>query len=150
NALPAPDPSDPLALVPEYRRVEVNDLYRRYLGRDADLMGLAYFGGLLRDGATVEQVTALLAASPEYFNTRGGGTAQGWLGAVYRDTFGRDVDQTGLDAFLGRLAVAPGVLAADLAAELARRAVAADLFTADGAEYRADLVAGYYRQFLDR
>src|SRR5262249_21089141 len=67
----------------EYRQHEVANLYRQLLHRDADPAGLNYFTGLLAGGVTAEQVAALIASSREYYQNRGGGTAAGFLAALY-------------------------------------------------------------------
>src|SRR6185312_5932527 len=60
-------------------------LYRLYLHRGADATSLDYFDNYLISGATPEQIAANLASSTEYFQGRGGGTANGFLDALYGD-----------------------------------------------------------------
>jgi hypothetical protein len=92
---------------------------------------------------SVEQVTALLVALPEYFDGPGGGTNLGWLDRVYLDPFGRHVDALSVSTYLPQLeAVHPG------ADEATRQEVAREIFSID--EYRLDLTAGYHGRFLDR
>lgn len=121
----------------EYKRVQVQDLFRQYLRRDADEAGLGAFAGALLNGATLEQVTALIIGSQEYFVTRGGGTNEGFLQAVYQDALGRPLDAGGA-SFFGQL----------LAQGRSRTEVGLILVTS--LEYRQRLVNGFYEQFLRR
>jgi hypothetical protein len=79
----------------------------------------------------------MLAGSQEYFVTRGGGTIDGFLDALYGDILNRPVDGSGRATF-------------DLA--FAHRAttsqIAATLFASP--EYQHDLVESLYEQFLHR
>src|SRR5205823_2438641 len=80
----------------EGRQQLVNDLYLRLLRRPADSVGLANWTAFLGDGHTTTDLEAQLLASSEYFQTRGGGTNQGWITAVYQDVLGRTPDSGGL------------------------------------------------------
>ncbi len=121
----------------EYLTLQVRDLYRRHLDRDADEFGLGTFVTFLSTGGTVEGVAAHLVASPEYRQTRTDGSAAGFLQALYRDTFHRDADPTGLAAWGSMLA--SGANGKD---------VAEAIFASD--EYHQGLVQGYYQRFLGR
>jgi hypothetical protein len=121
----------------EYLQLEVRQLYRGLLDRAADPGGLGAFTALLQGGGTVEQVAALITGSPEYSQARGGGTADGFLGALYTDALGRGADPTGQAVFGGALARGA-----------TREDVAAAVF--GSAEYRGDLVEGAYQRFLHR
>ena len=79
----------------EFRTNEVQGLYGTFLKRQADASGLATYTGLLATTSTVEQVTAILAGSDEYFRTQGGGTNDGFLGALYQDVLQRPIDASG-------------------------------------------------------
>jgi hypothetical protein len=82
-------------------------------------------------------LAAMLASSPEYFQTRGGGTNDGFLNAVYQDSFKRAIDGSGQATF-----------SQALTAGLSRAQVVTTLFTSD--EYRQTLVQNAYQQFLGR
>jgi uncharacterized delta-60 repeat protein len=121
----------------ECRQDEVQALYAHYLFRNADASGLAAFTNLLTQGGTLEQAAAGIVASPEYFQVRGGGTNAGFLSALYQDALGRAIDPSG-QAFFGN----------QLAAGASRGQVASAIFAS--AEYRQDIVQGYYLSILGR
>jgi Domain of unknown function (DUF4214) len=88
-------------------------------------------------GGTDEQLTAFLAGSAEYFQTRGGGSNDGFLNAFYQDALGRQPDSGGR-AFFDQ----------QLANGVSRAQVAAAILQSD--EYRQDLVRSAYQRFLRR
>jgi hypothetical protein len=115
-------------------RVQVNDLYVRFLRRNADQTAFNSWIGFLSRNST-EELEARILASPEYFQTQGGNTVQGWLTAVYRDVLGRTIG----------------------ANELAGQTSSANtnrLLTADrilrSPEGRTDEVRGFYTSYLRR
>jgi hypothetical protein len=121
----------------EYKTVQVETMYTHFLHRNADPFGLSSFTGMLLAGATVEQVEAIIVGSPEYYATRGGGTDEGFLNAVYNDVLNRNIDPTGnavdlllLEQFTPRSTVAGLVL--------------------NSLEGRQVLVTSYYQTFLRR
>jgi uncharacterized protein (TIGR03118 family) len=121
----------------EYRSKVVQNLYSTYLKRRVDPAGLNAFTNFLAAGGTVEQVEEMLTASPEYFQSRGGGTNDGFLTALYQDALQRPVDSTGQNVF-GQLLNNGGT----------RAQVATAIFTSD--EFRQDLVQSFYQRFLRR
>jgi hypothetical protein len=123
---------------PEYRAVEVRNLYRRYLHRDADAEGLGAWVTFMLEGGTAAQVAAALVASPEYFLTRGGGTVTGWLSGFYQDGLGRLIDS-------GSAALDTDLLSGGITtpAELAYVVLTGP----EGETYR---VEGLYQQYLHR
>jgi streptogramin lyase len=103
---------------PEYRTDVVKGLYHVLLGRSADPVGLGTWTTFLAQGGTGEQVVAQLLASDEYFSSRGGGTANGFLAAVYQDVLARTIDPAGSQTWgqvlaggASRLSVVAGILA---------------------------------------
>jgi uncharacterized membrane protein len=129
----------------EYRFHLVDQLYRQFLHRSSiGDGGAAGWVGLLAGGGTVEQVEAGIVGSPEYYQTRGGDSAAGWLNAVYQDLFQRSVDTAGQASWLG--AASAGSLSAVALAIL----TAPVQGSAAGNEYRAHLVDSLYQQLLDR
>ncbi len=121
----------------EYRNIVVSQLYVTFLQRAADASGLGTFTSMLASGATIEQVQSLIVGSAEYFQTRGGGTNDGFLSALYQDTLHRGVDSSG-QAFFSQ----------QLANGVSRNQVAAAIF--GSGEYQRDLVDSYYQTFLQR
>jgi uncharacterized secreted protein with C-terminal beta-propeller domain len=120
----------------EYRTNEVQALYQKLLGRDADSSGLHSFATFLDQGGTVEQVEVIILDSPEFYQNSGG-TNQSFLNSVYLKLLGRDVDPLGSSAF-GR-ALDDGML---------RGAVGALIL--GSAEALQDRVVGFYRSTLHR
>ncbi len=125
----------------EYRLVEVNQVYERYLMRPADPTndpGIKAQMDFLRSGGTVEQLAAAVIGSPEYFNqARVGGNNDAFLDALYADAVHRGitpVERGNVDA-----AFASGTTRAQFALALL-----------GSEEYRMDLVRGTYLAFLDR
>jgi hypothetical protein len=121
----------------EYRAGVVQDLYNRYLHRNADPGGLGTFVNFLGNGGTVAQVAAALVGSGEYFQVRGGGSNGGFLGALYQDALSRGLDPTGQVGFTALLngGVSPGQ-------------VAGAIF--GSGEFNQNLVKNWYQTFLHR
>lgn len=71
-------------------------LYHDFLGRRAEPAGLAFWTGLLKQGALRTQVAGAIAGSPEA-RTR-------LIQGLYRTLLGREADALGLSFFLQRLA----------------------------------------------
>ncbi|OYV91579.1 MAG: hypothetical protein B7Z73_05405, partial [Planctomycetia bacterium 21-64-5] len=82
----------------ELRDKIVENAYQTYLHRTADAAGLAYFGQLLAEGGTSQQIAQDLMASDEYYTVRGGGTVDGFVNAVYEDLLDRPID-AGAEAY---------------------------------------------------
>jgi len=90
---------------PEGLRTQVNDLYLRFLGRQADPLGLNAWTNFLRDNNDSHsnlEVAARLIGSPEYFQLHGGTTA-GFLNALYQDALCRNIAGSELSNRLGDL-----------------------------------------------
>jgi len=121
----------------EYRVIEVQALYQKYLHRAADPGGLSQAVNSLSTGGTLEQLAAAIVASPEYFQTRGNSNNDGFLMALYADALGRAVDSGGRATW-----------DQDLANGATRAQVAAAILATT--EYHQVLVQSYYARFLDR
>jgi hypothetical protein len=121
----------------EYERDTVQALYETYLRRAPDPGGFQAWTAFLYNGGTDEELAQILVSSPEYLQSRGGGTNDGFLDALFHDALGRAVDASGRAFF--DAAMAKGATPAS---------VAAIIFGSD--EYRRDLVSGLYEQLLDR
>ena len=124
------------AVTEEYHRDLINAEFARYLQRSPDPAAMQYFTGLLDNGGDAAMLDAILVSSPEYIQEPGG-TLDQFVDALFRDALGRPVDPAALTAVESR------------SAQGATRAQIADVvFSSE--EYRRDLVAGWYRQYLDR
>ena len=121
----------------EFRGREVNTLFQTYLHRAADAGARSYFAAQLAAGATLESVAASLIGSDEYYHNRAGGSADGFLSALYQDALGRPVD-AGAKAYFEKL----------LSAGTTRGAVASIVLDSD--EHRARQVQNYFELYLDR
>lgn len=119
------------------RPVIVGSLYNGYLHRAPTAAELSFSEQLLASGATDEQLAASLLGSPEYLTTRGGGTNQGFLTSLYCDVLHRSIDPTALDTW-----------EQELGGGVTRQQVAQAVLSS--AEYRSDLVEGFYLRFLRR
>jgi hypothetical protein len=122
---------------PEYLGDQVDAAYNRMLHRSADAGGRNAFFNFLESGGTVEQLEALIAGSPEYFQTLGGGTNDGFLDPLYQDGLARAVDASGRATWDQALATGSS-----------RTQVAALIFSSP--EHQNDLVNNYYSSFLRR
>jgi uncharacterized repeat protein (TIGR03803 family) len=120
----------------EYRSDEVQKLYQQLLNRNADPQGLNGFVDALGSGATILDVEAAIAGSPEFFQDAGG-TNQGFVAALYGDLLHRAPDPGGQATAL-----------AALSGGVSRQAVAAAVLSSP--EFYADLVTSLYIEFLQR
>ncbi len=138
GAVPAALPAVGAALAgsAEYLGTLVTKDYQDYLGRTPGSAEVAYWVGVMRGGATHEQVQAGFVGSAEFYR-HSGNTDQGWVGAMYQNLLGRAPDAGGLD-FWVRKAVA----GAD------RAAIAVGFATS--AERESLIVQGDYQQYLGR
>jgi hypothetical protein len=87
----------------ECMSVEVQGLYNTVLHRPADAGGLAGFTTFLVGGGTIEQVKERILASPEYFQLAGG-SADGFVTALYQDVLHRAPDAGGAAGWKAELA----------------------------------------------
>jgi hypothetical protein len=123
----------------------VNGAYSQILGRQADPTGLSIFVQALQHGATLEQVKAGLAGSPEFMSdaqvqdTTPGLTTpnQKFVDFLFQKVLSRPADASGLSTFTS--ALANGATAT---------AVALAVLTSS--EAYSDLVKSFYLQFLKR
>lgn len=79
----------------EYRGVDVDRVFHRYLRRGSDPSGRTYWIGSLRSGKSLRQFRAQLFGSSEYF-TKAGGTNAKFVERAYEDVLGRKPDPSGL------------------------------------------------------
>src|SRR3569623_2640768 len=80
----------------------VSGIYQKYLGRDADAGGLAFWTGQLVAGQTIEQVEAAVIATQEFFS-KAGGTNDGFIHKLFQLALGRDADAAAIAAFTAAL-----------------------------------------------
>ncbi|HET6879384.1 MAG TPA: FG-GAP-like repeat-containing protein [Pirellulales bacterium] len=124
----------------EYRTLQVESLYRRYLERNADPAGLEACLALLADGATIEEVAANLLGSSEYAGNLlldGQTLNEAFVELLFQEVLGRPVD----DASLNHLTTF-------LASGLSRTEVALLVLTSP--EFRGQLIQSWYRESLGR
>jgi hypothetical protein len=87
----------------EHRRHVVARAYQRFLGRSPDAGGLTWWSNALGRTQAATSLWAGLAGSAEYRATRGGGTDDGFVRALYDDVLGRQPDSGGLTHWLERI-----------------------------------------------
>jgi hypothetical protein len=116
----------------EYRARVVQDVFQKLLLRPADQAGQDTFVGILAAGGTIQQVVAGVAGSAEYFQTRGGGTQNGFINALFQDVLGRAAGPGDIAAFQGQSQ-----------AQVANAVVGST-------EYTGALVSNFYTRFLFR
>jgi uncharacterized protein DUF4214 len=122
----------------EYKTDVIQSAYRRFLGRSATAGEVSYWLGVLGTGGTDELLYANILGSNEYFLLpRVGGTNTGFVTAIYLDVLNRPVDSSSLTFWV-----------AALEGTTTRLEVAQALLS--GAEYRTELVQGWYQRFLAR
>ncbi len=73
----------------EARTRQVNALYQTLLNRPADAAGLSGWLTILSQGGTLAQVETYILGSGEYYAGHGGGSAAGFVAALYHDVLGR-------------------------------------------------------------
>jgi uncharacterized repeat protein (TIGR01451 family) len=122
--------------LPEYRADQVDAAYARFLHHTPDQAAEGALVAFLSGGGTVEQLQALLAGSPEYFQDHGG-TDAGFLEALYSDGMGRAIDARSLARW-----------SQDMANGMTPGQVATAVFSS--AAYDRALVLGLYRRLLHR
>jgi autotransporter-associated beta strand protein len=121
---------------PEGRMRQVETLFQKFLGRQADPTGLNLSTNFLNIGGSYFQLEAAIAGSSEY-SQRAGGTINGFLTALYQDALGRAID--GVGQSLGSQALSSGTTNTMLAEVV---------FTSQ--EGLQDLVQSLYNEFLHR
>jgi hypothetical protein len=87
----------------ECTAARVRALYAQYLHRPPSGGEVSTFSQMLQQGANSDQVDATIVASPEYYNSRGGGTNAGFVSAMYQDVLGRPADPPAFAMFTQQL-----------------------------------------------
>jgi hypothetical protein len=114
--------------------VAVDGLYHRFLGRDSDPAGRAGFVGWLKSGATLENVMAVMLASPEYQSHFQ--TDADFVQSLYQNLLHRTASTAEVDGYLALLP------------QLGRASVAGGFLSSS--EFRGDEVVDDYTQLLHR
>lgn len=70
--------------------------YQRYLGRDPEAAGLAFWLGQMNSGRHIEQMQSGFIASDEFY-ARGGGTDRGWVTLLYQTVLDRSPASSEVD-----------------------------------------------------
>jgi len=120
----------------ESRTRQVETLYHKFLGREADPIGLDLSTRFLGMGGSFLMLESVICGSPEYFRNSGGGNSD-FLAAIYRDALGRTVDSVGQS--IGGQALSTG---------MDHIKVAEVVFTSP--EGTQDFVKGLYIELLHR
>ena len=125
----------------EYRAEQINLLYEKYLGRQADSVGLAYSIALWSASGGPEQVLQVILGSPEFYARAGQlhpdlSPDAAWVTALYQDLLGRDPEPEATGAWVsflqthGKQSVLPIFVASD--------------------EYRSDAINNLFQTYLGR
>lgn len=120
----------------EFLGRKVRDYYSRFLGRQAGPDEVARWVQSLHQGATLENIIAIILSSDEYFR-RHQGTNKDWLDAVFLDAFNRIRDPDPSNSLL--VALNNGT---------SRLAVATFIVTSN--EYQTKVVTDFFRTYMDR
>jgi len=102
NALTDQQVATMIAHSPEALTIVVNGLYAKLLNRQADPVGQTAFVNFLVNGGTEEQVIVTIVSSPE-FNALTGGTATGFVQALYNKLLGRNGTTAEVAAWVAQL-----------------------------------------------
>jgi hypothetical protein len=114
----------------EYRGLDVDRVFVRFLRRSPDAGGRTYWINSIRNGKSLTQFRAQLFGSNEYFN-KAGGTNAAFVERAYQDVLGRKPDPSGLAYWTGKASSGTdrGLIARQfLASSEARRFIVRDQF----------------------
>ena len=114
----------------EYRGIDVDRIFRRFLKRASDPSGRTYWVNGIRNGKSLRKVRAQLFGSNEYF-TKAGSYNQGFVDAAYQDVLGRLPDPSGEAYWVHKIDTGTGrgsVANAFLVSTEARRSIVKDQF----------------------
>lgn len=126
-----------IQLSPEHLGQVVATWYGTYLHRVPSASEVAYWVSALQRGATYQVVQAHFLGSAEYYLGPSGGTAAGFLTALYSDVLGRAPDAAGASHWLVVMAGSAGTF------NVAQQVLGSP-------EYLGRTVAGWYVTLLDR
>lgn len=126
-----------LSVSDEWAGVQINDLYRKILGRSADAEGRAYWLEQVARGLRIEDIAAQFYGSEEYFRANGR-TNRSYVEALYVDLLGRAADAEGRDHWATQLD----------RRTITRQHVASEFYAS--IESRTDRVDALFTQILGR
>lgn len=91
----------------EYRRWLIadstNGFYIRYLGRQADEGGVQFWLNAMAHGVSENQVIAGMVGSAEFYTTQGGGSAAGFVEALYGNVLNRTASAAEINYHVARV-----------------------------------------------
>jgi hypothetical protein len=134
KGMPAATVANLIARSPEALGVDVGRFYHRFLGRDADPAGRASFVSYLQGGGTLEGVSQMMLASPEYQSRFP--TNSSFVQSLYQNLLHRTGSTAEVNAWVAQLP------------QLGRAGVAQKFLLSQ--EFRADEVSDDYTQLLHR
>jgi hypothetical protein len=108
----------------EYYARFIRGIYEKYLQREPDADGLAYWVSQMQNGLSDEHLEAGFIGSAEYIQNHGG-TGEAWIIGMYEDLLGRAPDPNGLAYWLAQLqkGTSPVAIAYGFAASAEREAI---------------------------
>jgi hypothetical protein len=133
----------------EYRTNEIVAAFTAILKRPPDPISTAYFVYYLNLGYSIEQVKALIYASPEFY-VNAGASPIGYLEALYQSALNRPLDPNGIAFFgqqLGDGTVLPNIIP-DPGADPVRESVALEILTTQ--EAYKNIITAAYPKFMHR
>lgn len=128
--------ADAITSSTEYRSHLIRQAYVDFLGRSPDGEGMGFWLGKLASGWTVAQIESGFIASSEYYAACGG-TAPGWITALYNQVLARTPSPDEVGFWSGRIA-----------AGATHREVALGFLLSS--EHLSTVVNGYYQHLLGR
>ena len=114
----------------EYRGLDVDRIFRRYLKRSADPSGRTYWINGIRNGKSLRKFRAQLFSGSEYYS-KAGSTTDGFVNAAYQDVLHRLPDPSGLAYWTNKINHGTGrgsVANSFLGSTEARRSIVKDQF----------------------
>jgi hypothetical protein len=134
QGMPAATVANLIVRSPEALGVDVDGLYHRFLGRDADPAGRAGFVSYLQAGGTLEGVSQIMLASPEYLSRFP--SSSSFVQSLYQNLLHRTASNAEVSAWVALLP------------QLGRAGVAQDFLLSQ--EFRDRDVGDDYTQLLHR
>lgn len=92
-----------MAVVTQEIQDQVSSLYIAFFGRAPDALGFGHWAQDLANGASVYEVAANFALSPEFESTYGGLTPAQAVNRFYQNVLNRDADAEGLEYWVGEI-----------------------------------------------
>jgi cyclophilin family peptidyl-prolyl cis-trans isomerase len=83
----------------EHRLGQVNQAYFKFIGRLPDQVTLVFLVDYLGSGGTVAGLEVVLANTPEYFQSHGGGTNRSFVQSLFQDGLNRSAEDAAVTQF---------------------------------------------------